>query len=189
MKFPKIGSAPFGFGGPGAPPGFGSSAGSSSGGNPIAPPRRRGNRDFGKVNRDPGNDPRIRSFVDLLQEMFNSLGERGFISRDAQLRWSLASSLWREARDPTATDDSTVGVLAGEFWVNTETGSVWFAVSVAAGAAVWLEMLSSSSPSSFLLTMPAEFAVDNPTTSPVVTWVYGSLAGTLDHLGGITGNF
>lgn len=129
----RYGSAPFGFGGPGAPPGFGSGFTPSSGDNPIAPPRRSGNRKFGKVNRDPGDNPRLRSFIDLLQELFNSLGERGFIVRDSSLRWSLAPNPYQMSRDPTAADDASVGVLVGELWLNLETDTMWMCFDAAAG--------------------------------------------------------
>ena len=133
------GVPPF-FGGEGAPPGFGSDVPASGGSASVPSPRRPGNRQFPLINRNPTDDPRLRSFTDLMQEFFNSLGLRGFIVRDSRLRWSLAPNPWREARDPTADDDATVGVLVGELWINTETGAVWLNTSAAAGVAVWIEL-------------------------------------------------
>lgn len=154
MKFPRYGTAPLGFGGPGAPPGFGSGTSTStSGGSADAdvpePPRREGNRKFVKVNRDPGDNPRLRSFIDLTQEMFNSLGERGFILRDTFLRWSIAPNPYREPRDPTVDDDASVGVLPGEHWVNTESGAIWFCASNLVGNAGWAQLSTSGMTGTF----------------------------------------
>lgn len=140
MIFLRHGSVPPGFGGPGAPPGFGSGGSSSSGDNPVAPPRRPGNRNFGKTNRNPVDDPRLRSFIDLIQELYNSLGERGFIVRDSSLRWSLAPNPYLMSRDPTVNDDADDGVLLGEMWHNLETGAVWYCRGNSAGAADWIQL-------------------------------------------------
>jgi hypothetical protein len=47
--------------------------------------------------------------------------------------------------DPTVTADSGNGFIAGQHWVNTATPSVWEAVSVGVGAAVWLDLSASAS--------------------------------------------
>ena len=39
--------------------------------------------------------------------------------------------------DPTVSSDTTLGYRSGDFWLNTATGNLWVARSVAAGAAVW----------------------------------------------------
>jgi len=39
--------------------------------------------------------------------------------------------------DPTVSNDNTQGFAAGSNWLNTATGVIWTALSVATGAAVW----------------------------------------------------
>ena len=39
--------------------------------------------------------------------------------------------------DPTTANDNTQGYVVGSRWINTSTGAVYFATSVATGAAVW----------------------------------------------------
>jgi hypothetical protein len=39
--------------------------------------------------------------------------------------------------DPTVSSDTAAGVRVGDTWVNSATGNIWIARSVAAGAAVW----------------------------------------------------
>ena len=58
---------------------------------------------------------------------------------------SLTHPVHIDTVDPTATDDSAAGFVAGEHWVNTTTPSIWEAVSVGAGAAVWLNLSASAS--------------------------------------------
>jgi|SRR6185369_298409 len=42
--------------------------------------------------------------------------------------------------DPAVGDDSSQGYATGSVWLNTVTPSYWMAVSVAVGAAVWLQI-------------------------------------------------
>jgi hypothetical protein len=41
------------------------------------------------------------------------------------------------ATDPVVTSDTAAGFRPGDYWINTATGNIWIARSVAAGAAVW----------------------------------------------------
>lgn len=51
------------------------------------------------------------------------------------------ANLIRKGADPTENDDSSAGYREGFFWFNTLTGEVFQAASVAAGEAVWREVL------------------------------------------------
>lgn len=141
MILPRFGSAPFGFGGPGGPPGFGS-AGSSPSAGPSTPatPRRALSGSAPLIIRNPTDDPRLRPFTDVLQEEHNSLVKRGYLVRDAGLNWSIAPNPFAVARDPTAADDASVGVLRGDHWINSANDAVWFCVWSGAGVARWVQL-------------------------------------------------
>jgi hypothetical protein len=47
--------------------------------------------------------------------------------------------------NPTASDDNTVGYVPGSVWINTTAQTVWQAISVATGAAVWVELTNAAS--------------------------------------------
>lgn len=42
--------------------------------------------------------------------------------------------------NPGVTDDSTAGFLSGATWANTTTKVVWYCISSAVGAAVWVQL-------------------------------------------------
>jgi len=42
--------------------------------------------------------------------------------------------------DPAATDDTAAGYVVGSRWINVTAGTVWVAVDVTAGAAVWKDL-------------------------------------------------
>lgn len=46
--------------------------------------------------------------------------------------------------DPTVSNDNTQGYTAGSIWQNTTAGTVWHAISVATGAAVWKKLITTS---------------------------------------------
>lgn len=46
---------------------------------------------------------------------------------------------------PTSTNDETEGWDVGSRWVNVNNGSVWFAVDVSTGAAIWKDVTASGS--------------------------------------------
>lgn len=47
------------------------------------------------------------------------------------------SNVWQGVVDPAVTNDLDLGVRVGDVWINTATGNVFDAISVAAGAAIW----------------------------------------------------
>lgn len=55
----------------------------------------------------------------------------------ATLQSSLLFSVYDETTDPTVNDDNLDGFSVGSRWVNTVNGSVWSAVDVTTGAAIW----------------------------------------------------
>ena len=44
---------------------------------------------------------------------------------------------WTSSSDPSVSSDSTIGAQVGDTWINTTTGNMFVATSVAAGAATW----------------------------------------------------
>lgn len=53
------------------------------------------------------------------------------------LQSSIRYSTYSETTDPTVGDDNTDGFSVGSYWVNTVKGSIWVAVDVTTGAAIW----------------------------------------------------
>lgn len=143
MRFPRLGSAPFGFGGPGAPPGFGAPV--PSGPNPAdrPPPIHpfgTANRDFPLAPREPAEDRRVRRSLELLTSTFNSLGLRGQLIQLPLGQWRITGGVYSESRNPTANDDVTRGVVIGDEWLNLATDTLWKCFSAAAGVARWKQL-------------------------------------------------
>jgi len=44
---------------------------------------------------------------------------------------------WSSTSDPSVSSDSTIGARVGDTWINSTTGNMFVATSVAAGAATW----------------------------------------------------
>lgn len=71
--------------------------------------------------------------------------------------------------DPTANDDSADGYMVGSEWLNTATGSSFRALSVTAGAAVWLPIVETGPWPSGTLLYP-----DHLVTAGTITWAGAS---------------
>ena len=63
----------------------------------------------------------------------------GFEAVDANGRQVLVKSNLSATSDPSTSDDANAGYRIGSRWINTITGKVWEAVSVATLAADWFD--------------------------------------------------
>ncbi len=140
MRWPRFPHVPPGFGGFGSPPGFGG-VGTSGPESEPGEAQRGSSGSAPLVTRNPTDDDRLRPFTDVIQQEHNSLVRRGYLVRDVDLEWSIAPNPYRVARDPTAADDATAGVLRGDTWINTETGEVWYNRDNSIGTAVWVRLV------------------------------------------------
>lgn len=75
--------------------------------------------------------------------------------------------------DPTITDDTNSGFSVGDHWVNTANESIWQAISVSAGAAVWSRIDNEIGTGSGAAVNPGELMfgtlLDYPTAGNVST--------------------
>lgn len=142
MILPRL--APFGFGGPGAPPGFGAvpvPSGSDAALPPIHP-LGTANRDFPLAPREPAEDRRVRRSLELLTSAFNSLGLRGQLIQLPLGQWRITGGVYSESRNPTSSDDVTSGVVIGDTWLNRETDTMYMCFFAGEGTARWKEVLT-----------------------------------------------
>jgi len=63
--------------------------------------------------------------------------------------------------NPTSSNDATEGWDVGSRWVNTTNGTVWFAVNVSTGAAVWKDVTSTVAGGGH----PVHVNIDDPTAT------------------------
>jgi hypothetical protein len=80
---------------------------------------------------------RLKRITEKLSILYNSLFGQGALTQTGPTSFIMRGGGWVMPRDPTATDDMSIGVLVGVSWVNTGSGRVWFNVSNAVNSAVW----------------------------------------------------
>lgn len=90
------------------------------------------------VSRAPiASRERTRAHIDKTQNIFNSLLREGYIRQTGPTDFALSGAAIVTTRDPTVTDDSSVGAFAGAFILNTMTQALFICVDPTVGAAAW----------------------------------------------------
>lgn len=90
------------------------------------------------ITRIPDAEPRARRNTEILASVVNSLQTQGLLRQTGLGTWTIAGATIQQTRPPTAADDvNTVHAAPGQAWLDTVTGSLYFCMSAAAGAAVW----------------------------------------------------
>lgn len=106
---------------------------------PISPPVPVGPARSGifTISRAPdADDWRVRSHIDKVTTLLNSLLRQGYISVEGG-DFKINTGAFARARLPTVTDDRSVGAVVGSLFINTITDSVYICTSNTIGAAVW----------------------------------------------------
>lgn len=84
-----------------------------------------------------GVEPKLRRFTELVGKFLNGLIRSGSVMPDGGGGWTIVSHIYVAPRRPTADDDSTIGVVKGTTWVDTDERRVYFCVDNGEGIAHW----------------------------------------------------
>jgi len=104
---------------------------------PVGPGRGK-NRPFVARVPDVTDERRLGRVTDQVSSILNSLIGQGILVQTGIQVWTLRGAAFISTRSPLATDDATIGANPGNIWINTTNSTVWFCVSNAKSAAVWI---------------------------------------------------
>jgi hypothetical protein len=85
-------------------------------------------------------DDRVRPHIDSVVTLLNSLLRMGYIRQTDHGEFAISAGAFQLPRDPTVTDDETVGAQVGSLYINTATNSVWINTGNGRNAATWLKI-------------------------------------------------